>query len=69
MFSSRCFIFNLKENRNKFDVKEDDGIFLGYSLTSKEYRVLNKRSKKIEETYYVTFDDDYVKKLIQVNDQ
>ena len=32
-------------------------------MTSKEYRVLNKRSKKIEETYYVTFDDNYVKKL------
>ena len=32
-------------------------------MNSKAYRVLNKRSKKIEETYYVTFDDSYVKKL------
>ena len=32
-------------------------------MHSKAYRVLKKRSKKIEETYYVTFDDSYVKKL------
>ena len=63
IFGSRCFIFNSKENRNKFDVKADEGIFLGYSLTSKAYRVLNKRSKRIEETYYVTFDDNYMKKV------
>lgn len=63
MFGSRCFIFNSKENRNKFDVKEDEGIFLGYLLTLKACRVLIKRSKKIEETHYVNFDDDYVKKL------
>ena len=63
VFGSRCFIFNSKENWNKFDVKADERIFLGYSLTSKAYRILNKCSKKIEETYYVTFDDDYVKKL------
>ncbi|XP_023759336.1 uncharacterized protein LOC111907759 [Lactuca sativa] len=58
-----CFIFTSKEKRNKFDVKADGGIFLGYSLASKAYRVLNRRSKKIEKTYYVTFDDNYVKKL------
>ena len=28
---------------------------------------MNKRSKKIEETYYVTFDDKYVKKLKTTN--
>lgn len=44
-------------------MKADEGIFLVYSLTSKAYRVLNKRSRKIEETYYVTFDDSNVKKL------
>ena len=46
-----------------FDVKVDEGIFLGYSLTSKAYRVLNKRSKKIKETYYMSFDHIYMKKL------
>ena len=59
VFGTRCFIFNSKEKRNKFDVKVGEYIFLGYSLTSKSYRVLNKKTKKIEETYYVTFDDNY----------
>ena len=36
---------------------------MSYSLNSKAYRVLNKHSKKIEETYYDTFNDNYVKKL------
>ena len=45
-----------------FDVKADVGIFLGYSLTSKAYRILNKKSKKIEETYYFTFNDNYLMK-------
>ena len=66
-FGSRCFIFNSKEQRNKFDVKADEGIFLGCSLTSKAYRVLNKSSKKIEETYYVMFYDSYLKR-IQMNE-
>jgi len=59
VFGSGCFILNSRERRSKFDDKADEGIFLGYSLTSKPYRVLNKRSRKIEETYYVTFDELY----------
>lgn len=47
VFSSRCFIFNSKENRNQFDVKADEGIFLRYSLTSKSYMVLNIGSGEI----------------------
>lgn len=30
-------------------------------MTSKAFRVLNKKSKKIEENYYVTFDDKFFK--------
>ena len=67
VFGSRCFIFNSKEHRNKFDVKADEGIFLGYSLTSKAYRVLNQHSECIEKTYYVSFDDSYVKKLQSID--
>ncbi|KAI3505861.1 hypothetical protein L1887_28170 [Cichorium endivia] len=59
VFGSKCFIFNSKVKRVKWDEKADERIFLGYSLTSKAYRVLKKRSRKIEETYYITFDDKY----------
>ena len=40
---------------------------MGYSLTLKAYRVLNKNSRKIEETYYVTNDDSYLKKYQTAN--
>ncbi|XP_050875648.1 uncharacterized protein LOC127079286 [Lathyrus oleraceus] len=39
----------------KFDEKSDEGIFLGYSLTSKAYRIYNKTTLKIEEYMHVTF--------------
>jgi len=42
-FGCKCFILNNgKSNLGKFDSKVDEGIFLGYSLTGKAYRVYNK---------------------------
>ncbi|VFQ77234.1 unnamed protein product [Cuscuta campestris] len=35
----------------------DEGIFLGYSLRSKAYRVFNKRTKTVEESIHVVFDE------------
>lgn len=67
VFGSICFMYNSKEHHNKFDVRADEAMVLGYSLMSKEYRVLNKKSKKIEESYYVKFYDKYIKSF-QKND-
>jgi len=40
IFGCKCFVLNNgKSNIGKFDSKVDEGIFLGYSLTSKTYRV------------------------------
>nr|GEW62646.1 hypothetical protein [Tanacetum cinerariifolium] len=39
----------------KFDAKGHDGYFIGYSLSSKAFRVYNKRTKKIEENLHVDF--------------
>jgi len=39
------------------DTKSDEGIFLGYSLQSRAYRVYNKRTMIIEEFIHVSFDD------------
>lgn len=33
LFGSRCFIFNFQEHQNKFDVKDDEVVFLGSSIT------------------------------------
>nr|GEX65561.1 hypothetical protein [Tanacetum cinerariifolium] len=39
----------------KFDSKGDEGYFVGYSLSSKVFRVFNKRTNKIEENLHVDF--------------
>nr|GEV12755.1 ribonuclease H-like domain-containing protein [Tanacetum cinerariifolium] len=39
----------------KFDAKRDEGYFIGYSLSSKEFRVFNKRTKRVEENLHVDF--------------
>jgi hypothetical protein len=58
IFGCKCFVLNNdKDNLGKFDEKSDEGIFLGYSLTSKAYRIYNKRTLKIEESMHVTFDE------------
>ena len=48
---------NGKDNLGKFDAKSDEGIFLGYSLQSKAYRIYNKRTIIIEESIHVSFDE------------
>ena len=41
----------------KFDSRSDEGIFLGYSFTSKAYRVYNKRTMNVMETLNVVIDE------------
>ena len=41
----------------KFNSRSDEGIFLGYSSTSKAYREYNKRTKKVMETVNVVIDE------------
>ncbi|KAI4295042.1 hypothetical protein MLD38_040690 [Melastoma candidum] len=45
------------DDHGKFEAKTDEGIFLGYSLSSKAYRVLNKRTSTIEESINVKIND------------
>ena len=40
-----------------FRSQSDEGIFLGYSSTSKAYRVYNKRTMKVMETVKVVIDE------------
>ena len=57
-FGCRCFIHNNgKDNLGKFDPKSDEGIFLGYSTSSKAYRVFNKKILVVEENTHVVFDE------------
>ena len=56
-FLGTCFILKDRENVRKFDSRSDEGIFLGYSSTSKAYRVYNKRTKKVMETVNVVINE------------
>ena len=61
VFGSKCYILNDRENLGKFDAKSDEGIFLGYSTTSRAYRVFNKRTKTVMESINVKIDDAIAK--------
>nr|GFA92698.1 hypothetical protein [Tanacetum cinerariifolium] len=39
----------------KFEAKWDEGYFIGYSMSSKAWRVFNKRTKRVEENLHVDF--------------
>ena len=55
VFASKCFVLNTKGNLGKFDAKSNVGIFLGYSSSSKSYRVFNKNIMVVEESIHVIF--------------
>ena len=58
VFGCKCFVLNNgKDNLGKFDAKSDEGIFLGYSLHSKAFRIYNKRTMVIEESIHVAFNE------------
>ncbi|GJV78765.1 retrovirus-related pol polyprotein from transposon TNT 1-94 [Tanacetum coccineum] len=57
VFGSKCFILNTKDYLTKFDPKSYEGVFLGYSQNSKAYIILNKHTRKVEESLNMTFDE------------
>ena len=67
VFGCKCFILNTKKNLGKFDSKSDIGIFLGYSSSSKAYRVFNKRTLVVEESMHVIFDESNPLTSVQVD--
>src|SRR3954471_11243923 len=57
IFGCYCYILNNKDSLGKFDSKSDKGIFLGYSSTSKGYRIYNLKNQCVEESMHVMFDE------------
>ena len=53
VFGSKCYILNDKVYHQKWDSKLDEGIFFGYSIHSKVYRVYNQRTQTIIESLNV----------------
>nr|GEU50069.1 hypothetical protein [Tanacetum cinerariifolium] len=54
-FGCHVMILNTVDHLGKFDAKGDEGYFIGYSMSSKAFRVFNKRTKKVEENLHVYF--------------
>jgi len=57
IFGCYCYILNNKDSLGKFDSKSDKVIFLGYSSTSKAYRTYNLRTRILEESMHIRFDE------------
>ena len=55
VFGCKCFMLNTKDNLEKIDAKLDIRIFLGYSTSSKSFRVFNKRTMVVKEFIHVIF--------------
>ncbi|XP_071700490.1 uncharacterized protein [Rutidosis leptorrhynchoides] len=58
VFGSIFYIHILKEKRYKLQEKSEKGIFLGYSIQSKGYRVYNLKTNNIVISRDVEFDKD-----------
>nr|GEW35829.1 hypothetical protein [Tanacetum cinerariifolium] len=54
-FGCHVMILNTLDNLGKFEVKGNEGYFIGYSMSSKAFRVFNKRTKRVEENLHIEF--------------
>ena len=58
IFGYKYFVHNIgKDNLDKFDSKSDKALFIGYSSSSKDFCIFNKRTLKIEESIHIVFDE------------
>ncbi|GKA31723.1 putative ribonuclease H-like domain-containing protein [Tanacetum coccineum] len=64
-FGCHVPIINTLDSLGKFDGKSDNGFFVGYSLSSKAFRVYNTRTKKVEENLHIGFLEN--KPMIEEN--
>nr|GEY34619.1 hypothetical protein [Tanacetum cinerariifolium] len=54
-FGCHFMILNTLDHLGKFDAKGDEDYFIGYSMSSKAFRVFNKRTTRVEENMHVDF--------------
>ena len=57
VFGTKCYIMRDDGKLGKFDSRLYEGIFLGYSCTSKAYKCYHLRLKKIVESINVRVDE------------
>ncbi|GJX41404.1 putative ribonuclease H-like domain-containing protein [Tanacetum coccineum] len=54
-FGCHVTILNTLHSLGKFDGKSDEGLFVGYSLSSKAFWVYNTRTRRVEENLHIGF--------------
>ncbi|GJR15441.1 putative ribonuclease H-like domain-containing protein [Tanacetum coccineum] len=54
-FGCRVSILNTLDHLGKYDGKADEGVLVGYSISSKAFRVYNHKTRKVEENLHVNF--------------
>nr|GEW63218.1 ribonuclease H-like domain-containing protein [Tanacetum cinerariifolium] len=54
-FRCHVMILNTLDNFEKFEAKGDEGYFIGYSMSSKAFKVFNKRTKRVKENLHIEF--------------
>ncbi|KAI5319433.1 hypothetical protein L3X38_039141 [Prunus dulcis] len=57
IFGSLCYIHIPSQRRHKLEETGENGVFVGYGICEKGYRVLNLRTQKIELSRSVIFDE------------
>nr|GFA84996.1 retrovirus-related Pol polyprotein from transposon TNT 1-94 [Tanacetum cinerariifolium] len=57
VFGALCYPTNDSKDLRKLQPTADTGIFVGYALSRKGYRIFNKRTRRIMETIHVQFDE------------
>nr|GEZ99007.1 retrovirus-related Pol polyprotein from transposon TNT 1-94 [Tanacetum cinerariifolium] len=57
-FGCPVTILNTKDNLGKFEGEADEGYFVGYLVVSKAMRVFNKRTRIVEETLNIRFQEN-----------
>lgn len=57
-FGSKCFILDESQKLAKFDLKAIEGIFVGYSDTTKAFRVYIPQHRIVIESVHVKFNEN-----------
>nr|GEU31054.1 ribonuclease H-like domain-containing protein [Tanacetum cinerariifolium] len=57
-FGCPVAIINTLDHLGKFDGKADEGFFVGYSLNSKAFRVLNSKTRILKENLHIRFSEN-----------
>ncbi|GJT74753.1 putative ribonuclease H-like domain-containing protein [Tanacetum coccineum] len=57
-FGCPVTILNTLDPLGKFDGKADEGFLVGYSINSKDFKVFNPRTRKVEENLHINFPEN-----------